>query len=281
MKRLSILLLLLSIQIQVHGQAAGSEPEKQSTRSANVKILSENFSAPQLNTTRRIWIYLPPDYVSSRKKYPVLYMHDGQNLFDDKTSFAGEWQIDEALDKIYGETGKSAIVVGIDNGGEKRMDELSPFKNEKYGGGSGEEYMRFIVETLKPYIDSNFQTKPAARHTTLGGSSLGALISVYGGVKHPETFGNILAFSNAFWFNGAELENFIKDSKQNLRHQKYYFVQGKNESVEMVAQTQKIIDALKSRSVKAKNIYNRSDEDGKHNERYWRREFPAAFLWLK
>ena len=100
MKSLAILLLLLSVQIHVNGQAVGSEPAKQSTRSANVKILSENFSAPQLNTTRRIWIYLPPDYVSSRKKYPVLYMHDGQNLFDDKTSFAGEWQIDEALDNL-------------------------------------------------------------------------------------------------------------------------------------------------------------------------------------
>jgi len=280
MKRLSILLLLLSIQIQVHGQAAGSEPEKQSTRSANVKILSENFSAPQLNTTRRIWIYLPPDYVSSRKKYPVLYMHDGQNLFDDKTSFAGEWQIDEALDKIYQETGKSAIVVGIDNGGEKRMEELSPFKNEKYGGGNGENYMRFIVETLKPYIDGNFRTKPGRKHTILGGSSLGALISVYGGVKHPGTFGKILAFSNAFWFNASGLENFIKGSNQNLSSQKYYFVQGKNESADMQAQTQRIIDALKFKKVKAKNIYNRSDEDGKHNEMYWRREFPAAFLWL-
>lgn len=280
MKTLAILLVLMTAQISLQGQISHPEPEEQSTRSANVKILSENFSAPQLNTTRRIWIYIPPDYVSSRKKYLVLYMHDGQNLFDDKTSFAGEWQIDEALDKIYQKTGKSAIVVGIDNGGEKRMDELSPFKNEKYGGGNGENYMRFIVETLKPYIDANFRTRPGRKHTILGGSSLGALISVYGAVQHPETFGKLLAFSNAFWFNESGLENFIKGSNQNLSYQKYYFVQGKNESADMQAQTQRIIDALRFKKVKPKNIFNRSDEDGKHNEMYWRREFPAAFLWL-
>lgn len=280
MKTLAILLVLMTAQISLQGQISHPEPEEQSTRSANVKILSENFSAPQLNTTRRIWIYIPPDYQSSRKKYPVIYMHDGQNLFDDSTSFAGEWEIDETLDRIYGESGKSAIVVGIDNGGEKRMDELSPFKNEKYGGGNGENYMRFIVETLKPYIDGNFRTRPGRKHTILGGSSLGALISVYGAVQHPETFGKVLAFSNAFWFNESGLENFIKGSNQNLSSQKYYFVQGKNESADMQAQTQRIIDALRFKKVKPKNIYNRSDEDGKHNEMYWRREFPAAFLWL-
>lgn len=280
MKTFAISLLLVSAHVSLAGQALKTEPEKQNTRSANVKILSENFSAPELNTTRRIWLYLPPDYAKSRKKYPVVYMHDGQNLFDDSTSFSGEWQIDEALDMIFKESGKSAVVVGIDNGGDKRIDELSPFKNEKYGGGNGENYIKFIVETLKAYIDKNYRTKTSARHTTLGGSSLGALISVYGGVKYPETFGNVLAFSNAFWFNQSELENFIKNSKNNLKSQKYYFVQGKTESAEMVAQTQEIITALQLKKVKPKNIFNRSDEDGKHNEMYWRREFPAAFIWL-
>jgi predicted alpha/beta superfamily hydrolase len=254
--------------------------QKKNTRSKNVRILSENFSAPQLNTTRRIWIYLPEDYLKKKKKYPVFYMHDGQNLFDDQTSFSGEWQIDESLDKIFKETGKSAIVIGIDNGGEQRIPELSPFKNEKYGGGNGETYMRFIVETLKPYVDKNFRTKSGKKNTVLGGSSLGALISVYGAVKYPETFGKVLAFSNAFWFNLNELEVFIKNSNSNLSRQKYYFIQGKHESEDMDFQTDKIINALRTKNVKAKNIYNRTDEDGKHNEMYWRREFPAAFKWL-
>ena len=257
-----------------------SAQEKPSTKAENVKIISEKFEIPQLNRERRIWIYLPPNYTTTSKKYPVLYMHDGQNLFDDRTSYAGEWQIDEAMNRIFAQTKESAIVVGIDNGGEKRIEELSPFSNEKHGGGNGENYMKFIVETLKPYIDKNYRTKSCRNHTTLGGSSLGALISVYGAVKHPETFGKILAFSNAFWFNSDQLNAFILNSDVNLKKQKYYFVQGKYESEDMDFQTEKVINALKQKGVKPKNIFNRSDEDGKHNEMYWRREFPAAFLWL-
>lgn len=269
-----IVLFALFFVLGLNGQ------EKQSTAQPNVKIISENFEMPQLHRKRRIWVYLPPDYETSKKKYPVMYLHDGQNLFDDRASYAGEWQIDEALNKIFAQSKESAIVVGIDNGGEKRIEELSPFKNSKYGGGNGENYINFIVETLKPYIDKNYRTKSRRKYTTLGGSSLGALISVYGGVKFPETFGKILAFSNAFWFNSKELNDFIRNSKTNLKRQKYYFVQGKHESEDMDEQTLKVINSLKLRKVKSQNIYNRSDEDGKHNEMYWRREFPAAFLWL-
>lgn len=254
--------------------------EKQSTAQPNVKIISENFEMPQLHRNRRIWVYLPPDYESSKKKYPVMYLHDGQNLFDDKTSFSGEWQIDESLNKIFSETQKSAIVVGIDNGGDKRIDELTPWKNEKYGGGESDQYLKFIVETLKPYIDKNYRTKTCAKFTTLGGSSLGALISVYGGVKYPKTFGKILAFSPAFWINLNELGSFIKQSKGNLKKQKYYFIQGKHESEKIGVETSKIIQDLEKKGVKKANIFFRADEDGKHNEMYWRREFRGAFLWL-
>ena len=254
--------------------------EKKSTATENVKIISENFDVPQLKTTRRIWIYLPKDYETSRKKYEVMYLQDAQNLFNDATSYAGEWQVDETLNKIFEKTGKSVIVVGIDNGGEKRIEELSPFKNAKYGGGNGENYVKFIVETLKPYIDKNYRTKSCKKHTTIGGSSLGALISVYAAVKYPETFGKVLAFSSAFWFNAKELNEFISSSKVNLKQQKYYFIQGKHEDEDMEEQTKRVIENLKSKNGKPKNIFLKIDEDGKHNEMYWRREFEGAVLWL-
>lgn len=254
--------------------------EKPSTIAENVKIISENFEIPQLQRNRRIWIYLPPDYETSKKKYPVMYLHDGQNLFDDRTSYAGEWQVDEALNRIFSQTKESAIVVGIDNGGDKRIEELSGYSNPKYGGGNGENYMKFIVETLKPYIDKNYRTKTCRKYTTLGGSSLGALISVYSAVKYPKSFGKILAFSPAFWFNSKEMDTLIKNSKGNLKKQKYYFIQGKHEDEGMDRETLKVISNLKSKGVKAENIFFKEDEDGKHNEMYWRREFPAAFIWL-
>ena len=254
--------------------------ERKHTATENVKIISEKFEIPQLKTTRRIWIYLPKDYETSHKKYEVMYLQDAQNLFDDATSYAGEWQVDETLNKIFEKTGKSLIVVGIDNGGEKRIEELSPYKNAKYGGGNGDNYVKFIVETLKPFIDKNYRTKPQRKFTTIGGSSLGSLISVYAAVKYPETFGKVLAFSSAFWFNAKELNEFISSSKVNLKQQKYYFIQGKHEDEDMEEQTNRVIENLKSKNVKPKNIFLKIDEDGKHNEMYWRREFEGAFLWL-
>ena len=254
--------------------------ERKHTATENVKIISEKFEIPQLKTTRRIWIYLPKDYETSHKKYDVMYLQDAQNLFDDASSYAGEWQVDETLNKIFEKTGKSLIVVGIDNGGEKRIEELSPYKNAKYGGGNGENYVKFIVETLKPFIDKNYRTKPQRKFTTIGGSSLGSLISVYAAVKYPETFGKVLAFSSAFWFNAKELNEFISSSKVNLKQQKYYFIQGKHEDEDMEEQTKRVIENLKSKNVKPKNIFLKIDEDGKHNEMYWRREFEGAVLWL-
>jgi predicted alpha/beta superfamily hydrolase len=254
--------------------------ERKHTATENVKIISEKFEIPQLKTTRIIWIYLPKDYEKSNKKYEVMYLQDAQNLFDDATSYAGEWQVDETLNKIFEKTGKSLIVVGIDNGGEKRIEELSPYKNAKYGGGNGDNYVKFIVETLKPYIDKNYRTKTDKKFTTIGGSSLGALISVYAAVKYPETFGKVLAFSSAFWFNAKDLNEFISSSKVNLKHQKYYFIQGKHEDEDMEEQTNRVIENLKSKNVKPQNIFLKIDEDGKHNEMYWRREFEGAVLWL-
>ena len=254
--------------------------ERKHTATENVKIISEKFEIPQLKTTRRIWIYLPKDYETSHKKYEVMYLQDAQNLFDDATSYAGEWQVDETLNKIFEKTGKSLIVVGIDNGGEKRIEELSPYKNAKYGGGNGDNYVKFIVETLKPFIDKNYRTKPQRKFTTIGGSSLGSLISVYAAVKYPETFGKVLAFSSAFWFNAKEMNEFISSSKVNLKQQKYYFIQGKHEDEDMEEQTKRVIENLKSKNVKPKNIFLKIDEDGKHNEMYWRREFEGAVLWL-
>lgn len=98
---------------------------------ASKQVSSFEINAPQLNSKKKIWIYLPKDYDSSTKKYPVIYMHDAQNLFDAKTSYVGEWNVDETLDSINAKV----IIVGIEHGGEKRIEELTPFTHPKYGGG--------------------------------------------------------------------------------------------------------------------------------------------------
>ncbi|GGG60015.1 alpha/beta hydrolase-fold protein [Epilithonimonas arachidiradicis] len=255
--------------------------EKKHTATSNVKILSENFKIPQLNTTRKIWIYLPPDYETTRKRYPVIYMHDGQNLFDEFTSFSGEWSVDETLNEIFSETGESAIVIGIDNGGETRLAEYSPWNNEKYKTkGEGDLYLQFLTKTLKPYIDKTYRTQKQASKTLIMGSSMGGLISLYAAVKYPTVFGKAGIFSPAFWFVSKDLKAYLNKNQSNLKNSKFYFVAGKNEDETMVAEIETANVALLNQSVPKKNIVVKIDEDGTHSENYWKRELKQALIWL-
>ena len=118
--------------------------------------------------------------IHSEKNYPVIYMHDGQNLFDRETSYVGEWKVDESLDSL---NEPEAIIVGIEHGGDKRIDELTPFPHAKYGGGKADAYLHFIVDQLKPYVDNNYRTLPDYKNTGVFGSSLGGLFSFYAALK--------------------------------------------------------------------------------------------------
>ncbi len=258
---------------------AKPEPKKH-TASKNVTILSENFGVPQLETTRRIWIYLPVDYQSSKKKYPVIYMHDGQNLFDNLTSFSGEWQVDETMDKLFQEGENQAIIVGIDNGGSERLNEYSPWENTKYGGGKGDLYADFLAQTLKPYIDKNYRTLASAKNTGLIGSSMGGLISFYTGLKYPEKFGKLGVFSPSFWFANSDLNLYISEYSKFLKKSKIYFLAGRKESAEMVTDIEKVAPILIRKGICRKNIKTKFDDYGTHSESYWAKEFPAAYLWL-
>ena len=254
---------------------------KRNTLSKNVRVLNEHFPVPQLNATRKISIYLPPDYDSSKKKYPVIYMQDGQNLFNEATSFSGEWKVDETLDELFAAGKESAIVVGIDNGGSERLNEYSPWKNAKYGGGKGALYSDFLANTLKPYIDRTYRTKKQARNTVLAGSSMGGLISFYTGMKYPEKFGKLLIFSPSFWFADEEVNDFIRNNSQKkVRRTKFYFLAGKKESPEMVSDIKEMIPLIQRKGVPEKNILTKFDAYGTHSERYWSMEFGSAYLWL-
>jgi predicted esterase len=255
--------------------------EKKHTTTSNVKILSENFKIPQLNTTRKIWVYLPPDYNKSNKKYPVIYMHDGQNLFDEFTSFSGEWSVDETLNEIFQETGKSAIVIGIDNGGETRLAEYSPWNNEKYKTkGEGDLYLEFLTKTLKPYIDKTYKTQKQASKTLIMGSSMGGLISLYASVKYPTVFAKAGIFSPAFWFVSKDLKTYLNKNQSNLKNSKLYFVAGKNEDETMVPEIETVNESLLKKLIPEKNIVVKIDEDGTHSENYWKRELKQALIWL-
>ena len=202
------------------------------TAVGNTKILDLDFSIPQLGRQRRIWVYLPVDYYTTNNHYPVLYMQDGQNLFDVVyTAFGVEWGVDESMDYLSSVFNPEAIVVGIDNGPE-RIDEYSPWVNTSYGGGQGDEYVSFICNTLKPFIDSYFRTLPDRENTGIMGSSLGGLISFYGAIKHQDVFSKAGVFSPSFWFSDS-VYTFIK-SQGHLQNMRIYFVAGTQEDSSMV-----------------------------------------------
>lgn len=235
---------------------------------------------PQLGRERRIWVYLPPDYNTSGRRYPVLYMLDGQNLFDRATSFAGEWGVDETLERLYSERNFSIIVVGIDNGGDKRIDEYAPWVNGEYGrGGEGDAMVRFIVETLKPYVDAHYRTLP--NETGIMGSSLGGLMAVYAGFAYPETFKYVGAMSSAFWFN-HQIYDFVRNATAGP--EKIYIDWGTLEGSdpnEMISTNERMVEILKEKGyVKGENLLVVEDKGATHNEFHWAKRFPDAVLWL-
>jgi len=252
-----------------------ASPMKQHTASKNVHVIDTSFKMLHLDRTRRIWIYLPADYATSGKRYPVLYMHDGQNLFDEATSFAGEWSVDETMDSIT----NACIVVGIDNGGAKRMNEYNPNDTEKYGKGEGKEYLAFIAEVLKPHIDKQYRTMKDKQHTWMAGSSMGGLITFYAGLYYPNIFGGLGVFSPSFWIV-PDLNKQIEEQQKSAAHgkQSWYFYAGAQESKQMVPDMQSV--ALQLKELTRPDIKVDINPDGKHNEPTWKKIFPAFYQWL-
>ena len=247
---------------------------QQSTASKQVSTFT--IEAPQLKSTKKIWVYLPKDYASSTKNYPVIYMHDAQNLFDAKTSYVGEWNIDETLDSINAQV----IVIGIEHGGDKRIEELTPFKHVKYGGGNADNYLDFIVKTLKSKVDSTYRTKTNSKNTAIFGSSLGGLVSFYAAVKYPEVFGKAGCFSPSFWFGRNELNDLLAQTKDF--HTKIYFLCGYNEGdADVIIDLENVEHWVNTKRCECKKLNKKVIvKGGQHNEKLWRESFKKAYLWL-
>ncbi len=244
----------------------------------NVHLLDLDYFIPTLSRYRKVWIYLPPDYHTSGKQYPVLYMHDGQNLFDNNTSSFGEWEVDESLNILHTLGDYGIIVVGIDNGGVDRINEYSPWVNPSYGGGQGDEYMEFIKQYLKPYIDANFNTYISPEYTGIMGSSMGGLISQFGAIQYQQTFTRAGILSPAFWFSDQIFQQVFDQGVS--ADMKFYFVSGTTESSSMVPLMVRMKDSLISNGLSPARISLITHSDGQHSEWFWKREFPDAYEWL-
>ena len=260
----------------------GSIPPRQHSASPNVHILAPAFAMPQLRRTRRVWVYLPPGYEGSTRRYPVLYLQDGQNIFDQYTSFAGEWGVDETLDALAasGHDLGGCLVVAVDNGGRHRLDEYSPWRNKRtQRGGEGAQYVDFLVNTLKPYIDHHYRTQTGRDSTGVAGSSMGGLLATYAALRYPAVFGRVGVLSPAYWFAKPELLSYL--TQQLPRPDtRWYFVCGTQESPTMVPLMAAVRDALHAAGVPDTNLNFKALPDGLHAEWFWRREFGEAYRWL-
>lgn len=249
-----------------------------STAAANVSVMDENFYMPQLNRSRTIRIFLPPGYETSGLNYPVFYMHDGQNLFDVLTAYAGEWEVDETLNRLASLGHQVPIVVGIDNGGAHRIAEYTPWRNPDYGGGDGEAYASFLVETLKPYIDQHYRTLPDRNNTAIGGSSLGGLISCYAALQYQQVFSKAAVFSPSYWYSDSVWA--FAHNHPKTAEMKIYQLCGTLEGAGTVEDMMRMSDTLTASGFGETDLHNKIVAGGQHNEALWRSNFEDAFLWL-
>jgi len=258
------------------GPACTAEAPVASTAQPNVSVLAP-LAMPGLGRERLVRLYLPPSYASAPgRRYPVIYMHDGQNLFDAATAYAGEWGVDETLNELARSEGFEAIVVGIDNGSERRMNELAPYAHPRIGAAEGAQYLSFVVDVLKPLIDRRYRSLPGREHTAIMGSSMGGLISHYAIQRYPDVFSKAGLFSPSYWVAPALFDDVA--ARALAPDARLYLYVGGREG-DMVADARRMHETLLRRNPPQALTLHVAPE-AEHNEAAWRAEFARALRWL-
>ena len=268
-------------RIEVSVPAWGGQQAAKSTVTGTL-ILHKAFGSANLKKPRTIAIWLPPSYPNSTERYPVLYLQDGQNLFDASTAaFGTEWNADEtATERIEQNRISPIILVGIWNTPDRIMEYTPTFDKSIGAGGSGEAYVRFLTEELKPFIDRSYRTKPDRESTVIGGSSLGGLISLYACEKSSSTFSGCAAISPTLgWDDEAFLKGF-ENSADWVHSTRIWLDMGSREGkshetqINSLERANRFADILKGRGrVHGKELRFLSVFEGQHNEAAWSKRF--------
>lgn len=232
--------------------------------------------SPQFRNRRDVDVYLPASYAGSRR-FPVVYMQDGQNLSDPAAAFAGTWQLGEVLQALAA-SGIEPIVVGVHNTND-RLEEYSPFAHPKHGGGDGDAYLSFLADTLKPRIDRLFRTKRSAAQTAIAGSSMGGLISLYGWLRRPDVFGLSMVMSPSLWFGRDALFEFIESVR--VPPGRVYLDAGTAEGAGTLRDARAMRSLLERKGLaRGDRLKYVEDRGGRHEEAAWSRRLEGAFEFM-
>jgi predicted alpha/beta superfamily hydrolase len=246
-------------------------PGNGNTVAGELIVLPQLYS-PQLDNRRDVLVHLPPSYHTSLRRYPVLYMHDGQNLFDRATGYCGqEWQVDETMLALSAER-LEAIVVGLPHMGTDRIAEYNPFAVQR--GGRGERYLSFLADTVKPLIDRELRTRPDRVATGLVGSSMGGLISLYGYFLRPDIFGLVGSLSPALWYGRQAIYSYVAQAQ--FVAGRIYLDHGSREN--NAARMRDLL--LEKGYVEGRDLLYVNEPGGEHSENAWARRLPDALRFL-
>jgi isoamylase len=242
-----------------------------------VKQTLHRVWSPQMRNRRDVDVYLPASYGRGRRRYPTVYMHDGQNLSDPALAFAGTWQLDAVL-RALAERGVEPIVVGVHNT-EDRLAEYSPYPDGRHGGGDADSYLAFLAETLKPRVDRTFRTRRGPAHTAIVGSSMGGLVSLYGWFHRPDVFGHAGVMSPSLWFGRARLFHDVESATMPGRGRLYLDV-GTAEGGKTLPDVRAMRQLLLERGIGRDALEYVEDRGGRHQEASWSRRLGRALEFL-
>jgi predicted alpha/beta superfamily hydrolase len=252
-------------------EPAASGSERPHTLTGDIRT-HESFHSRYLEHDRTVVVYLPPGYdAKTAVRYPTLYLHDGQNVFDQATSFGDEWRVDEtAQSLITAGSIEPIIVVGVYNVGDARVDEYTPTtRADKGDGGHADDYGRMLVEELKPFIDATYKTFPGAANTAIGGSSLGGLLTMHLGLRYPTAFGKLAVLSPSVWWDNRVILGEV-DALPNKLPQRIWLDAGTREGEETIANSRLLRDALVKKGwVVGQDLMYLEADGGEHNEASW------------
>ena len=234
--------------------------------------------SPELQNYRDIIVAVPPSYHSASRSYPLVIMHDGQNLFDPDTSYVGAWGMIGVLRDLAAE-GIEVVVAGIANTGPFRKYEYSPFRDPKHGGGDGDRYLSFVIDQVIPRVESQFRVEHTPAGRSIAGSSMGGLVSLYALWKHPGVFGAAAALSPSVWFADEAILEFVRE--RPAPRGRLWLDTGTEEGATMLDSVRRLRDAIVEGGLtEGPRFEYVEDEGANHHEEHWGRRMRRALPFL-